>query len=505
MKTRTFKTVLIALLMMSAMCATAAAELPEEWDWRDVDGVNYVTPVKNQGACGSCYALTAVAAFESYILTHGGPELDLSEEQAKECAGNGCSGGLDTDVFNLFIITGSVLEADDPYHEYDTICNQSTTPVYRATGWKKMYDGDEDEIKQYIYDYGHASTCYAVGHHLALLVGWRDDPGQWILKNTFGEETGDGGFVYVRYGSTVTEDRVVSITGYEPHDNSVETYTNAEKGGTYGIGYHPDDTAWGMSLLDIAAGKGITKIEFDTTGSTSDVDLYIYDGYDGYSLGNLLYQSIDNTHDSPGSYSIDIDSSLIMSTDTQVAVVGKFTNTGTAPNLNGFCPIANDMFGTNSGKTYVSLTGANGTWSPQQRDVSFRLRVTDDPTIIDSANIRRDAITIRGTGFGEESDWSSVVISSEGVPLDHDIVTWNDARIVCWCTTTGVDLATVSTLHGTDSIEVDDSARDPCVVFDIDNNGIIDYDELMAAQQDYIDGLISMETFYAVLDCYNNP
>jgi hypothetical protein len=507
MKTRIFKTALIALMtlmMMSSMCATAAADLPATWDWRDVDGVNYVTPVKNQGACGSCYALTAVAAFESYILTHGGSEYDLSEQQAKECTGYGCSSGSDTGVFNLFAITGSVLEVDDPYYEYDTYCNQSTTPVFRVTGWKMLYYGDRDEIKQYIYDYGHASTRYAVYSHSSLLVGWRDDPGQWILKNTFGPNTGDQGFVYVLYGSDVTESCIKSITGYEPHDSSVETMTHAEKGGTYGVGYHPDNTAWGMSLLDVEAGDGITKIEFDTTGATSDVDIYIYDGYDGYSLGNLLYQSENNAYDTPGFYSIDIDISMIMSNNTEVAVVGKFTNIDTMPNLNGFCPIAIDLFGVNSGKTYASQTGAAGTWSQQNKDVSFRLRVTDNPTNITIATIRRDIVTIRGTGLGDdESRWNNVSIVRNGNHLELDIVSWDDSRVVVHCSPIeNGDIVTISNLHGTDSIEASGDTSSPCEVYDVDTNGIIDYDELMAAMQDYIDGLISMETFFVVLECY---
>lgn len=496
------KAILMALLIITSVCAIAAAELPATWDWREEGGV---TPVKNQGSCGACFAFGGVAAFESYILTHGGPELDLSEEQAKECAGDGCSGGLDTNVFNLFAITGSVLEEDDPYHEYDTSCNQSTPPAYRATGWKRTYSMDRDVIKQFIYDYGHGSTCYAVGSHTALLVGWRDNPGQWILKNSYGPNAGDQGFVYVRYGTSLTESCVKSITGYEPYDSSIETMTNAEKGGTYGRGYHPDNTAWGMTLLEVDAGEGITKIEFDTTGSTSDVDIYIYDGYDGYSLGNLLYQSENNAYDYDGFYSIEIDIPLIMSDDTEIAVVGKFTNIGTLPNLNGFCPIAIDLFGVNSGKTYISQTGTAGTWTQQNKDVSFRLRVTDDPTIIEASSIRGNVVTLRGEGLGDECEWSSVDLSYEGVPVAHDIISWCDSRIVCMSEEVAVDFATVSTLHGTDSIKIDYRPPDPCEVYDVNSNGIIDYDEVMAAMQDYIDGLISMDTFYAVLDCYNSP
>ena len=66
------------------------------WDWRGVKGA--LTPVRNQGRCGSCYAFAAVAAVESAIMIAKGYwSVDLSEQQIIDCTrglGNlGCSGG----------------------------------------------------------------------------------------------------------------------------------------------------------------------------------------------------------------------------------------------------------------------------------------------------------------------------------------------------------------------------------------------------------------------------
>ena len=70
---------------------------PEKFDWRNKDTGNWMTPVKNQGACGSCYAFAAIAALESRVLIVEDSTFDFSEDNVKECEWyeSSCDGGND--------------------------------------------------------------------------------------------------------------------------------------------------------------------------------------------------------------------------------------------------------------------------------------------------------------------------------------------------------------------------------------------------------------------------
>lgn len=74
------------------------AGLPSAWDWRDVDGVNYVPPVRTQGSCGACYVIAAVAMLESRLaIASGGRERPtLSVQEMLSCSpySQGCLGGF---------------------------------------------------------------------------------------------------------------------------------------------------------------------------------------------------------------------------------------------------------------------------------------------------------------------------------------------------------------------------------------------------------------------------
>lgn len=132
--------------------------LPPSLDWRNYYGGNYVTPVKNQGSCGSCWAFATTAALESYVLINNNlpsTALDLSEQVLISCSGAGSCGGGGTPAAASFIRDiGLPLEGCYPYIASDGDCTaacenwQSTT--YKIGAWTGFAGIGADWIKTFL-------------------------------------------------------------------------------------------------------------------------------------------------------------------------------------------------------------------------------------------------------------------------------------------------------------------------------------------------------------------
>ncbi|KAL1468561.1 hypothetical protein MTO96_025330 [Rhipicephalus appendiculatus] len=116
-----------------------ASALPEEFDWRNVSGVNYVSPVRNQGACGSCYAFSSMALLESRlrIATNNRVKRVFSPQDIVSCSpySQGCSGGFPYLIGGKYAQDyGVVDETCNPYSGRDGPCktNPNCTRHYVA-------------------------------------------------------------------------------------------------------------------------------------------------------------------------------------------------------------------------------------------------------------------------------------------------------------------------------------------------------------------------------------
>jgi C1A family cysteine protease len=209
--------------------AEKAQTVPAAYDWRDVGGKDFMTPVQNQKNCGSCVAFGSVATVESSIrIKRNDPALaiDLSEAHLFYChgaaQGKNCNSGWWVDpALNAFRDIGVVDEACFPYTPGDQACKPCTdwqnrvqkilswqaftTPADMKTwlstkgplvGCLKVYD-DFYSYKSGVYEH---KTGDFLGGHCICVIGYSDADSSWICKNSWGPNWGEQGYFRIAYG-----------------------------------------------------------------------------------------------------------------------------------------------------------------------------------------------------------------------------------------------------------------------------------------------------------------
>lgn len=200
-------------------------DVPASYDWREQGAV---TPVKNQGSCGSCWAFSAVGNLEGQTKIVNGSLLSLSEQELVDCdtVDQGCNGGLMEQAFDaLKTIGGIETEADYPYHGRGETCHfDSKKSLVKVEGYTKVSD-DEEVIKETLFKTGPLAValnatplqfyfggifhpwkvaCNPKGlNHGVLLVGYGEENGKkyWIVKNSWGKSWGEKGFFRMLRGT----------------------------------------------------------------------------------------------------------------------------------------------------------------------------------------------------------------------------------------------------------------------------------------------------------------
>ena len=192
--------------------------LPDSIDWR----TSAVTPVKNQGQCGSCWSFSATGAMEGAWAIETGELLTLSEQQLIDCSKKygdfGCNGGLMDNAFDYAIDNGMCSESGDPYEAKADTCIDCQV-VAKFTDCIDVSSGNELELKEAVsrgpvsvaieadtkvfqfYSSGviTSESCGESLDHGVLIVGYGEEQGQkyWLVKNSWGTSWGDEGYVKI--------------------------------------------------------------------------------------------------------------------------------------------------------------------------------------------------------------------------------------------------------------------------------------------------------------------
>jgi PKD repeat protein len=202
---------------------------PAALDWRDNNG-NWVTSVKDQGPCGSCWAFGAVGHLESVLkILSGDPgyPVDLSEQYLVSCCTEnwGCSGGDSENTYNFLESDGIPLESCFPYVAEEPPCSNACSYAERTAflieqyGWITYGNLNMEDLKNAIllqplfvtflvYEdfldyvegvYRHTYGDEPLAGHAVMLVGWDDDEQCWIVKNSWGHDWGENGYFRIAY------------------------------------------------------------------------------------------------------------------------------------------------------------------------------------------------------------------------------------------------------------------------------------------------------------------
>ncbi|MDD6330912.1 MAG: lectin like domain-containing protein [Clostridium sp.] len=368
--------------------------LPERYDMREL---SRVTPVRDQGRYGTCWAFASLAALETTLTPK--ENLVFSPDHMSLCNGfsldQNAGGEYTMAIAYMASWKGPVYESDDPYGDGetdDTLKARKHLEEAQIIG-SKNYTG----IKEAVYKYGAVETSIytqmttadswsmyynrdratyyydkeAACNHDIIIVGWDDHfpkeyftvqpekDGAFICKNSWGTKFGEDGYFYVSYEDANIGTTNVVYSKLGNADNFNHIYQSDLLGWTGQLGYNRE-SAYFANVYKAGKNEELAAVSFYATDVNTSYKVYVVPKFEDADSLNQRTLVAEGSFDNAGYYTVRLDKAVILEDNQKYAVVVYIETPGSIH------PVAIEYdadertknFDITDGEGYISLYGS---------------------------------------------------------------------------------------------------------------------------------------------------
>ena len=337
--------------------------LPDAYDMRDY---GRVSPVRDQGNQGTCWAFASLGALETITL----PQEEMVYSVDHMSLNNGFSldlseGGEHTmSIAYMAAWRGPVLEEDDPYGDGET--DESLAAVKHLKEAIIINERDDNKIKSAIYKYGGVETSiylempygesysvyynpdtasyyydgYEEPNHDLVIVGWNDNypkenfalkpssNGAYICKNSWGESFGDGGYFYISYEDVNICQKSIVYTSLDDADDYDNIYQTDELGWVGQMGYS-DESAYFANVYEAKGKETLKAVSFYATGPNTKFSVFVVTDYEEMNSLNRGRKEVGKGETRyAGYYTVDLNQDIQLEPGQKYAIIMSITTPG---------------------------------------------------------------------------------------------------------------------------------------------------------------------------------
>lgn len=396
----------------SASMARIAAEveLPKRYDMREL---GRVTPVRDQGLYGTCWAFASLAALETTLTPQ--ENLMFSPDHMSLCnsfsLGQNEGGEYTMAIAYMASWQGPVYESDDPYgdgktnpdlkarkhleeaqilapkdyvaikeaiYKYGAVETSIYTQMKTANSWSGYYNRERAT-----YYYNQEATC----NHDIIIVGWDDDfpkeyftitpenDGAFICKNSWGTEFGEDGYFYVSYEDANIGTTNVVYTKLGDANNFDNIYQSDLLGWRGQLGYEKDQ-AYFANVYRAGEDEELAAVSFYATDVDTTYQVYVVPEFEDEDSLNDRKLVAEGSFEQAGYYTVRLDEAVKLKDNQKFAVVVHIQTPGAVH------PVAIEYdadsrtreFDITDGEGYISLYGNKWMSAEKNKDCNLCLK-----------------------------------------------------------------------------------------------------------------------------------